>query len=58
MTRDVRVARRSTPVKEIARRLSAHRISAMPVLDEEDRPFGVVSEADIVRRERHDPSPR
>jgi CBS domain-containing protein len=58
MTRDVRVARRGTPLKEIARQLSTHRISAMPVLDEQDRLLGVVSEADLVRRERHDPRRR
>jgi CBS domain-containing protein len=58
MTRDVRVARRSTPMKEIARQLNAHRISAMPVLDEQDRLLGVVSEADLVRRERPVPRPR
>jgi CBS domain-containing protein len=52
MTRDVCVVRRSTPLKEVARRLAEHRISAMPVLDEEDRLLGVVSEADLVRRGR------
>jgi CBS domain-containing protein len=51
MTRDVRVVRRSTPLKEIARRLTEHGVSAMPVLDEEDRLLGVVSEADLVGQE-------
>jgi CBS domain-containing protein len=51
MTRDVRVVRRSTPLKEIARRLDQHGISAMPVLDDDDRLLGVVSETDIVSRE-------
>jgi CBS domain-containing protein len=54
MTRDVRVVRRSTPLKEIARRLTEHGVSAMPVLDEEDRLLGVVSEADLVNRESRD----
>jgi CBS domain-containing protein len=52
MTRDVRVVRRATPLKEIARQLTLHRNSALPVLDEEDRLLGVVSEADLVRLER------
>jgi CBS domain-containing protein len=51
MTRDVVVVRHGTPLKEIARQLSGHRISALPVLDEEDRLVGLVSEADLMRRE-------
>jgi CBS domain-containing protein len=54
MTREVRVVRRSTPLKEIARQLVEHGVSAMPVLDEEDRLLGVVSEADLVSRESRD----
>jgi CBS domain-containing protein len=54
MTRDVRVVRRSTPLKEIARQLVDHGVSAMPVLDEEDRLLGVVSEADLVSRSSRD----
>src|SRR5688572_13538506 len=50
MTREVCVVRRSTPTKEIARQLVEHGVSAMPVLDEEDRLLGVVSEADLVSR--------
>jgi CBS domain-containing protein len=53
MTRDVRVVRRSTPLKEIARQLDEYGISAMPVLDDDDRLLGVVSETDIVARELH-----
>ena len=52
MTRDVVVVRRGTPLKEIARQLTEHRISALPVLDAEDRLVGLVSEADLIRRER------
>ena len=52
MTRDVVVVRRGTPLKAIARQLAEHRISAMPVLDEEDRLVGLVSEADLMKRER------
>lgn len=47
-----------TPVAEIARRLIARRISAVPVVDDAGRPVGIVSEGDLLRRpeasgERH-----
>lgn len=39
-----------TPVAEIARRLLQRRISAVPVVDAEGRPIGIVSEGDLMRR--------
>ncbi|MDI3406862.1 CBS domain-containing protein [Streptomyces cavernicola] len=39
-----------TTFKEIARLLDEYDITAVPVVDEADRPLGVVSEADLVRR--------
>ncbi|MEU2831902.1 CBS domain-containing protein [Streptomyces lavendulae] len=41
---------RGTPFKEIARLLKEFDISAVPVVDEADRPVGVVSEADLLRK--------
>ncbi|WP_030748793.1 CBS domain-containing protein [Streptomyces griseus] len=41
---------RQTPFKEIARLLDEFDITAVCVVDEENRPLGVVSEADLVRR--------
>ncbi|MFI5640043.1 CBS domain-containing protein [Streptomyces goshikiensis] len=41
---------RGTPFKEIARLLKEFDISAVPVVDEAERPVGVVSEADLLRR--------
>ncbi|WP_306324734.1 CBS domain-containing protein [Streptomyces venezuelae] len=38
-----------TTFKEIARLLHEYDITALPVVDEENRPLGVVSEADLVR---------
>src|SRR5690606_2088319 len=38
------------PVADVARRLLAHRISAVPVTDAEGRLVGIVSEGDLVRR--------
>lgn len=39
-----------TSVKEIASQLLAHRISAVPVLDKDDRLVGIVSEGDLLHR--------
>ncbi|MCX5309123.1 MULTISPECIES: CBS domain-containing protein [Streptomyces] len=41
---------RGTLFKEIARLLKEFDISAVPVVDEDDRPVGVVSEADLLRK--------
>ncbi|MFD5835937.1 CBS domain-containing protein [Streptomyces collinus] len=60
MTRDVVRARRDTPFKEIARMLAENDVTAVPVVDDLDRPAGVVSEADLLRKsaDRTDPSGR
>ncbi|MFC8716969.1 CBS domain-containing protein [Kitasatospora sp. NPDC057198] len=58
MTRPVVSVRPGTGFKEIARLLAEHDITAVPVLDAEDRPVGIVSEADLLLGEcaREDPS--
>ncbi|MFF4668244.1 CBS domain-containing protein, partial [Streptomyces sp. NPDC001282] len=58
MTHDVVRARHDLPFKEIARLLAANDVTAVPVVDEQDRPIGVVSEADLLRKsaDRADPS--
>ena len=43
--------RPGTPYKQIARLLTEHQISAMPVLGEADRVLGIVSEADLLPKE-------
>jgi CBS domain-containing protein len=50
MTTEVISVRRDTPVREIARLLAERRISAVPVVDEDRRVLGIVSEGDLVRR--------
>ncbi|WP_042418201.1 CBS domain-containing protein [Streptacidiphilus anmyonensis] len=51
MTTDVVSARPDTPFKDIARLLASNDVSALPVLDDQDRPLGVVSEADLMRHQ-------
>ncbi|WP_121750833.1 CBS domain-containing protein [Streptomyces sp. E2N166] len=51
---------RGTPFKEIAHLLQEYDITAVPVVDEENRPVGVVSEADLLQKMwggDHDRSP-
>jgi CBS domain-containing protein len=51
MTRDVVTVTRQTPLKQVARLLSKHGISGVPVCDPDGRVVGVVTEADILRKE-------
>ncbi|MDL2076255.1 CBS domain-containing protein [Streptomyces sp. GXMU-J15] len=41
-----------TPFKEIAHLLQEYDITAVPVVDDQDRPLGVVSEADLLHKMR------
>lgn len=50
MTRVVVRARRDLPVKEIVKLLAENAVTAVPVVNELDRPMGVVSEADLLRK--------
>ncbi|QKW48623.1 CBS domain-containing protein [Streptomyces buecherae] len=50
MTRDVVRARRDMPFKQIVKLLADNEVTALPVVDELDRPLGVVSEADLLRK--------
>jgi CBS domain-containing protein len=51
MSRDVLTVSPETPLKEVAALLSQHGISGVPVCDENRHVLGVVSEADILRKE-------
>ncbi|MFI5670936.1 CBS domain-containing protein [Streptomyces sp. NPDC051704] len=51
MTRDVVLTRPDTPFEELARMLGTHRISGLPVVDEDDKVVGVVSRTDLARRQ-------
>lgn len=51
MTSTVHRVHQDAPFKEIAELLADHDITAVPVVDEDEHPLGVVSEADLLRRE-------
>ncbi|MEU3885081.1 CBS domain-containing protein [Streptomyces sp. NPDC029041] len=58
MTADVVCAEYGTPFKEVARLLAARRISGLPVVDDDEKVLGVISETDVMARqaETRDPS--
>ena len=51
MTRDVVAVRKDAQFKDIVRVMRARRFSALPVLDDDNRVIGVVSEDDLLVRE-------
>lgn len=57
MTTPVVSARPDTPFKEVAKLLAEHDVTALPVVDHGNRPVGVVSEADLLRKAAGQPDP-
>ncbi|MFK4145359.1 CBS domain-containing protein [Streptomyces sp. NPDC004065] len=57
MTAEVVRAGYGTPFKEVARLLAGHRISGLPVVDEDDQVIGVISETDLMMRQAGTPGP-
>jgi CBS domain-containing protein len=57
MTRDVLTVRPETSLKDVAALLATHRISGLPVV-QDGEVLGVVSEADILYKERGPQAPR
>src|SRR5437773_11920806 len=51
MTPNAVTVQRGTLFREIARLLDEYDITAVPVVDDDGRPVGVVSEADLLRRQ-------
>lgn len=51
MTAEVVTVHPATPFRELVRLLQQHRISAVPVTDDDGRPVGLVSEADLLIKE-------
>lgn len=54
MTENVVTITADTPIKDIARKLLENRISGMPVVDDQQKVIGIVSEGDLVRRVEND----
>src|SRR5262245_8534346 len=50
MTTDVVSAEGSTPYKDLVEALSQHAISAVPIIDDDHRVVGIVSEADLLHK--------
>jgi CBS-domain-containing membrane protein len=57
MTREVVTVHRHTPFKSIAMVLADAEVAAVPVVDPHNRPIGIVSEADLLRKESAQPEP-
>jgi CBS domain-containing protein len=51
MTRDVVTVDALAPFKEVVRLMQEHRVSALPVVDDDDVLVGIVSEGDLILRE-------
>jgi CBS domain-containing protein len=57
MSTEVVRATYGTPFKEVARLLGEHRISGLPVVDEDEKVIGVISETDLMVRQAETPDP-
>lgn len=57
MTTDVVRAEYDTPFKEVARMLADHGISGLPVIDDDEKVIGVISETDLMARQAEAPDP-
>jgi CBS domain-containing protein len=55
MTKQVVAVGPRTPLKDVAREMVTRRVSGMPVVDDDDSVLGVVSEGDILVKERGRP---
>ena len=53
MTRRVATVQVGTPFKDVARLLAERKVSAVPVLDHDGKLVGIVSEADLLRKEQY-----
>ncbi len=54
MTRTVVSVNAFTPFKDIVRRMQEYRVSAVPVVDEDDIVLGIISEGDLILKEDAD----
>lgn len=53
MTTQLVTARESAPFKDLVRLMAEHGISGLPIVDDDGRPVGVVSEADTLAKQEY-----
>ena len=58
MTTDVIVAKKDDSIANVATLLIREKIGGLPVVDEENRVVGIISETDIMKKESHVDSPK
>ena len=58
MTPDVIVANKNDIIANVANLLIKEKIGGLPVVDEENKVVGIISETDIMKKESHVDSPR
>jgi CBS domain-containing protein len=52
MTRDVITVKANTTIEELARILMGHEISGVPIVDEDDHLIGIVTENDLISKNK------
>ena len=57
MTTDVKVAKQTDTIKSIAKILIHEKIGGLPVVDEDNIVVGIISETDILKKEKHVAAP-
>lgn len=58
MTTDVIVVRKDDNISNVAKLLIKEKIGGVPVVDEEDKIVGIISETDIMKKEKYVDAPR
>ena len=53
MTTDVKVVKKDTEITEVAKMLIQEKIGGLPVVDDENRVIGIISETDILKKEKY-----
>ncbi len=58
MTSDVIVTNKDDTISEIANLLIQEKIGGLPVVDKDNKVVGIISETDIIKKEKHPETPR
>lgn len=57
MTTNVKVAKQGDTIRDIAKILMQEKIGGLPVVDDDNRVVGIISETDIIKKEKHVDAP-